>query len=36
MAPWDEPQLKAERFQHIGSSNMPMLAGLQAALALAN
>ncbi len=33
---WDEPQLKAERFQHIGSSNVPMLAGLQAALDLAN
>lgn len=33
---WDEPQLKAERFQHIGSSNVPMLAGLQAAIDLAN
>jgi isopenicillin-N epimerase len=33
---WDEPQLKAERFQHIGSSNVPMLAGLQAALDFAN
>ena len=33
---WDEPDLKAERFQHIGSSNVPMLAGLQAALDFAN
>ncbi len=29
---WDEPNLKAERFQHIGSSNVPMLAGLRAAI----
>lgn len=33
---WDEPQLKAERFQHIGSSNVPILAGLKAAIDLAN
>ena len=33
---WDEPNLKAERFQHIGSSNVPMLAGLQAAIDFAN
>jgi isopenicillin-N epimerase len=33
---WDEPQLKAERFQHIGSSNVPLLAGLRAAIELAN
>src|SRR5262245_39203909 len=33
---WDEPQLKAERFQHIGSSNVPLLAGLKAAIELAN
>ena len=29
---WDEPQLKAERFQRIGSSNVPSLWGLRAAL----
>ena len=29
---WDEPKLKAERFQHIGSSNVPILAGLRAAI----
>lgn len=29
---WDEPKLKAERFQHIGSSNVPLLAGLKAAI----
>ena len=33
---WDEPALKAERFQHIGSSNVPMLAGLRAAIDFAN
>jgi selenocysteine lyase/cysteine desulfurase len=33
---WDEPQLKAERYQRIGSSNVPMLAGLRAAIELAN
>jgi selenocysteine lyase/cysteine desulfurase len=33
---WDEPQLKAERFQHIGSSNVPLIAGLVAAIDLAN
>lgn len=33
---WEEPQLKAERFQRIGSSNVPMLAGLRAAIELAN
>jgi selenocysteine lyase/cysteine desulfurase len=33
---WDEPKLKAERFQHIGSSNVPLLAGLKAAIELAN
>src|SRR6266404_6742667 len=31
---WDEPQLKAERFQHIGSSNVPNLWGLRAAIKL--
>ena len=33
---WDEPNLKAERFQHIGSSNVPILAGLKAAIEFAN
>ncbi|HSE50273.1 MAG TPA: aminotransferase class V-fold PLP-dependent enzyme [Terriglobales bacterium] len=29
---WDDPTLKAERFQRIGSSNVPSLWGLRAAL----
>ncbi|HEY2461145.1 MAG TPA: aminotransferase class V-fold PLP-dependent enzyme [Candidatus Acidoferrum sp.] len=33
---WDEPQLRAERFQRIGSSNVPALHGLRAAIELAN
>ena len=33
---WDQPPLKAERFQRIGSSNLPLLAGLRAAIELAN
>ena len=33
---WDEPQLRAERFQRIGSSNVPSLCGLRAAIELAN
>ena len=33
---WDQPQLKAERFQHIGSANVPLIAGLVAAIDLAN
>ena len=33
---WDEPQLKAERFMHIGSSNVPSLWGLRAAVKLCN
>jgi isopenicillin-N epimerase len=33
---WEEPQLRAERFQRIGSSNVPMLAGLRAAIELAD
>lgn len=33
---WDEPQLKAQRFQQIGSSNVPLIAGLVAAIDLAN
>lgn len=32
---WDEPQLRAERFQRIGSSNVPALAGLRASIELA-
>jgi isopenicillin-N epimerase len=35
-AGWDEPKLRAERFQRIGSSNVPMLYGLRAAVQLAN
>ena len=33
---WDDPKLKAGRFQQIGSSNVPMLWGLRAAVELAN
>jgi isopenicillin-N epimerase len=33
---WDEPKLRAERFQRIGSSNVPSLWGLRAALKMAN
>ncbi len=33
---WDKPELRAERFQRIGSSNVPALWGLRAALQLAN
>jgi isopenicillin-N epimerase len=33
---WEEPRLKAERYQRIGSSNVPMLAGLRASIELAN
>ncbi len=33
---WDEPKLRAERFQRIGSSNVPALWGLRAALELAD
>ena len=33
---WDKPELRAERFQHIGSSNVPALAGLKAAIEFAN
>jgi isopenicillin-N epimerase len=35
-AGWDDPKLKAERFQRIGSSNVPSLYGLRAAIELAN
>jgi isopenicillin-N epimerase len=33
---WDERQLRAERFQRIGSSNVPSLWGLRASIKLAN
>ena len=33
---WDEPQIRAERFQRIGSSNVPALWGLRAAIKLAD
>ena len=33
---WNEPGLRAERFQRIGSSNVPALWGLRAAIKLAN
>jgi isopenicillin-N epimerase len=33
---WDDPKLRAERFQRIGSSNVPALAGLRASIQLAN
>jgi isopenicillin-N epimerase len=33
---WDDPKLRAERFQRIGSSNVPALAGMRAAVELAN
>ena len=32
---WDEPKLKAERFQRIGSSNVPSLWGLREAIQVA-
>ena len=33
---WDEPTLRAERFQRIGSSNVPALWGLRASIQFAN
>lgn len=33
---WDQPQLRSERFQRIGSSNVPALWGLRASIQLAN
>lgn len=33
---WDEPKLRAERFQRIGTSNVPSLWGLRASIKLAN
>jgi len=32
---WDEPRIRAERFQRIGSSNVPALWGLRAAIRMA-
>ena len=34
-AGWDEPKLRAERFQRIGSSNVPSLWGMRAAVKMA-
>ena len=34
-AGWDEPKLRAERFQRIGSSNVPALWGMRASVQLA-
>jgi isopenicillin-N epimerase len=33
---WDEPKIRAERFQRIGSSNVPSLWGLMASIQFAN
>jgi len=33
---WDDPTIRAERFQRFGSSNVPALWGLRAAIKLAN
>jgi len=33
---WDDPKLRAERFQRVGSSNVPALWGLRAAIQFAN
>jgi len=33
---WDDPKIRAERFQRIGSSNVPSLWGLRAAIKLAD
>ncbi len=33
---WDEPKIRAERFQRIGSSNVPALCGLQASIEFAH
>ena len=33
---WERPEIKAERFQRIGSSNIPIIAGLRASMELAN
>ena len=33
---WDDTKIRAERFQRIGSSNVPALCGLKASVELAN
>jgi isopenicillin-N epimerase len=33
---WDDPKIRAERFQRIGSSNVPALCGLRASIKLAD
>jgi selenocysteine lyase/cysteine desulfurase len=33
---WDDPKIRAERFQRIGSSNVPAIAGLRASIEMAN
>jgi isopenicillin-N epimerase len=33
---WDDPKIRAERFQRIGSSNVPSLWGMRAAITLAH
>ncbi len=33
---WDKPEMKAERFMHIGTSNLPLLWGMRASIAFAN
>jgi selenocysteine lyase/cysteine desulfurase len=33
---WDDPKIRAEKFQRIGSSNVPALAGLKASIEMAN
>jgi isopenicillin-N epimerase len=35
-AGWDDPKIRAERFQRIGSSNVPSLMGLRASIQMAN
>jgi isopenicillin-N epimerase len=35
-AGWDDPKLRAERFQRIGSSNVPSLWGMRASVKMAN
>ncbi|MDP9160075.1 MAG: aminotransferase class V-fold PLP-dependent enzyme, partial [Acidobacteriota bacterium] len=33
---WDKPHLRAERFQRLGTCNLPALAGLRASIEFAN
>jgi selenocysteine lyase/cysteine desulfurase len=35
-AGWDDPKIRAERFQRIGSSNLPSLMGFRASIQMAN